>query len=234
MAFPYSWLKTAQSALLGPRCVLCHAPAPLALEVCGPCRADLPRLERACVHCALPLQAGVVPDRCTACRRRPRFDRAIAAFHYAAPIDWLIARLKFQRRLHHARLLGDMLGERVVADTQPLAQQLIPVPLHARGYRRRGFNQAERIARRISAITGQPVHADLAVRRRPTEPQSALAAKHRAANVRGAFGVRDKPRADHVAIVDDVMTTAHTAAALARVLHEAGVARVDVYSVARA
>ena len=102
---------------------------------------------------------------CSDCRRRARFDRAVAVVHYAPPIDWLVTRLKFQGRLNHARLLGDLLATRVHAADLDLPDVLVPVPLHPAGYRRRGFNQAERIAARLAGPIGHP-----SWERSPTDP----------------------------------------------------------------
>lgn len=228
------WLKNAQRAILGPRCLLCAAPALLSRELCDDCRQELPWLEHGCVHCALPLPSGSASDVCPACRRRARFDRGAAAFHYAAPVDWLITRLKFQGRLDHARLLGDLLAARLQTRALDTPEFLIPIPLHPSGLRRRGFNQAERIAARLAPALGCRIRRNALRRVRPTERQSTLAADRRAANVRDAFLAADSLDGAHVAIVDDVVTTGHTAMAAAGALRKAGAARIDLYCVARA
>src|SRR5699024_3092652 len=110
-----NWLNIAQTTVFSPDCVLCHAPASLALELCADCRAEMPRQPRACHDCALTLPATSAITQCRDCLRKPRFDGAIAAFEYVAPVDWLITRLKFHNRLSHARLLGALLTERVAA-----------------------------------------------------------------------------------------------------------------------
>ena len=230
----YRWLHNIQITALGPRCLLCAAPAPLARELCAACRHDLPWLGTCCLYCALALPATAASDVCPACRRRAHFDSAIGALHYAAPVDWLITRLKFQGRLNHARLLGDLLAARLDAQPFERPDALVPIPLHPAGYRRRGFNQAERIAARLTRPCGAPLRRDVLQRRRDTRRQSELPATRRAANVRDAF-VATRALADwHVAIIDDVVTTGHTAAAAARALRAAGCSRVDLYCVARA
>lgn len=220
--------------MLGPQCLLCAAPAPLARELCTDCAHDLPRLAHACRHCALALPEHAGSLACPACHRRPRFDRGVAAFDYAAPVDWLITRLKFHERLNHARLLGDLLAERVRAEPLDRPDALIPVPLHPAGYRRRGFNQAERIAARLAPALGVPVYRKTLRRHRDTRRQSELPAAERAANMRHAFAATRPLDGLHVAVVDDVVTTGHTAAAVARALRDGGCRRVDLYCVARA
>lgn len=234
MQLLYNWLKQAQTIALGPGCLLCAAPAPLARELCADCLHDLPWLGAACRHCALALPDAAANGVCPACRRRADFDHAIGALHYAPPIDWLITRLKFHARLNHARLLGDLLAERVGAEPDARPDALIPVPLHPAGYRRRGFNQAERISARIARHSGLTVERDILRRRRDTRRQSELQATERAANVRDAFVTTRSLAGWHVAVVDDVVTTGHTAASAARALRAAGCRRIDLYCVARA
>jgi predicted amidophosphoribosyltransferase len=83
-------------------------------------------------------------------------------------------------------------------------------------------------------LLGLPVEHRLARRIRETEEQAALPAIVRAANVRGAFEVRSRAPPPRVAIVDDVLTTGATAAALAQALGRAGCSHVEVWAVARA
>jgi len=228
------WLKDTQVAVLGPRCLLCRAPATLERELCGPCTQELPWLTHACRCCALALNASNTGDLCRVCARRPRFDAAVAAFGYQEPVRWFITRLKFNGQLAHARLLGDLLGARIASSATPRPDLLVPVPLHRAGYRRRGFNQAGEIARRLSATLGCPVNARALERQRDTARQSTLPAHRRAANVRNAFVCPQPVTARHVAIVDDVVTTGQTAVAVADCLRRAGVQRVDLYCVSRA
>ncbi|ROO27820.1 amidophosphoribosyltransferase [Salinisphaera orenii MK-B5] len=230
------WCKIVQSAIVGPRCVLCRAPAPLDPAICSGCRAELPWLDRACAGCALPLPGDAQTTHCRHCRPTPRFEHAVAAFHYDEPARWLIARLKFNGALAHARVLGDLLGTRIAGATPESERPdaLVPVPLHPAGLRRRGFNQATLIAERLAQALDRPVTPRAAARVRDTPPQRELPAGSRAANVRGAFACRGPSPAAHVAIVDDVVTTTRTAAALADALRRAGAQRITLYCVARA
>jgi len=232
--FLYQWLQDAQNALLAPRCLLCQAPATLDTSICAGCHAELPWLGRACELCALPLPGKAATLRCRACQKRPCFDAGVAACRYEQPMPWLIGQLKFAGRRHHAPLLGDLLAQAVLASGLVLPDRLLCVPLHVKAYRRRGFNQAERITHRLSQRLGVPMSGAVLQRTRNTPAQVGLSAARRAANVRDAFAVRHTVADAHVAIVDDVVTTSRTAAELARVLYRAGARRVDVYCVARA
>ena len=127
-----------------------------------------------------------------------------------------------------ARLFTDSLNERARPEL------LIPMPLHKKRLRRRGFNQSLELARLISKETGIPVNAHACQRTRHTQPQSTLPAKEKKNNVKNAFAVNQLIETRHVTIVDDVMTSGHTANELARVLKLAGVEQVDIWVMARA
>lgn len=228
------WSKTIQNIIFAPQCALCNAQATLQFDLCPRCRADLPWLDRACRHCALALPAGSDGTRCRQCAHKPLFDAAVAAFEYAAPVDWMITRLKFHSRFSHARLLASLLVGRVVADPAPRPDCLVPVPLHVTRYRERGYNQATLLARHMARPLGLPVLGNLAVRTHATDPQLSLPAPKRRSNVRRAFDASAASAGRHIAIVDDVVTTGYTARALAAAFRRSGAASVQLWCVARA
>jgi len=106
--------------------------------------------------------------------------------------------------------------------------------LHRTRLRERGFNQATELARRLGRELNISTGLRCCQRHRNTQPQSLLPPTARRINLRNAFSVRNIPRARHVAIVDDVMTTGHTSNELARVLKQSGVEQVEVWVIARA
>jgi predicted amidophosphoribosyltransferase len=99
--------------------------------------------------------------------------------------------------------------------------------------RARGFNQAVEIARPIARQLRVPFSVDGLARTRDTQPQPGLRRRQRRANLRDAFRCDLRLAGEHVAIVDDVMTTGATAEALAAVLQAAGAGRISVWAVAR-
>lgn len=216
-----------------PQCLFCALPAPgTGIDICHYCLARLPFNFHACRYCAAPLAvAGDICGRCLV--SPPLFTRTLAPFHYAPPIDRLISRLKYRGKLQGARILGALLAE-FVRGRSELPELIIPMPLHPRRLRKRGFNQATELARVTGRALGVPLERHCCRRTRATGQQTQLARRERQANVRGAFSMQRSLPVKHVAIVDDVMTTGSTAAELARVLLASGTERVDLWVAARA
>lgn len=226
----YNWTGILQQWRFKRPCVLCQAADPSGLNLCLACREDLPWLTSACPRCALPMPSS--DQLCGACQQHPpRFDTGIALFQYAPPVDRLLLQLKFAAGLHHARLFAALLATRL-ADT-PKPDCIIPVPLHPRRQRERGFNQAVEIARPLSKLLRCRLDLHSCIRARPTPPQSLLSAPQRRRNLRGAFTLARPLTVRHVALVDDVMTTGSTLNALSNLLRHAGVERIDVWVCAR-
>jgi ComF family protein len=147
----------------------------------------------------------------------------------------MVRRVKFGGSRVDARVLGSLLAEHVEASYQGAQKPdvIVPVPLSLLRLLRRGHNQAALLARWVGRGATLRVDYDLCERTRHTRAQTGLSRAARLRNLAGAFAVR-RPVADRcVAILDDVMTTGATAAALTRVLLAAGARAVHVWAVAR-
>lgn len=227
----YNRPRILQGWRLPSHCILCLAADPSGLNLCAACRDDLPWLKSACPRCALPMPGA--QQLCGACQRHPpRFDTGIALFQYAPPIDRLLLQLKFAAGLHHARLFAALLATRLLVNA-PKPDCIIPVPLHPRRQRERGFNQAVEIARPLAKQLGCQLDLQTCIRTRSTPSQATLSASQRRNNLRGAFSLTRPLQARHVALVDDVMTTGSTLNALSNLLRHAGAERIDVWLCAR-
>ncbi len=200
--------------------------------LCPACRASLPRPAHACPRCALPLQAATA--LCGRCLRQPPpLDSCHSLGLYQAPMDFLIQRMKFHQDLRALRLLADLLVQSLAQADKPAL--LLAVPLHRQRLAWRGYNQALELALAVGRRLNLPVNRHDLRRLRAGAAQSELPANERRANVRGAFALSAGFRPpEHVALVDDVMTTGHTLWEAARVLKKAGVQRVDAWLLARA
>ena len=142
--------------------------------------------------------------------------------------------LKYKQRVSIARELGQLLAKKILDGGRDLPEQLIPVPLHPFRMIHRGYNQALEIARAISHKTGVPVLHFSCKRTRNTKPQFLLDPQSRRENVLNAFHVQRDGLANRVAIVDDIVTTGHTANEMAYSLKKAGADDVALWALARA
>lgn len=238
----YSWLDRLGGCFLPPRCVLCRGKGQRPrFDLCRHCADDLPWLLQPCPHCGLPLPSeSCVASALQGCGHCASlslpYSRCFAPCLYGFPLSQLILDLKYEAALANARVLGVLLGEsisrrRLHADVD----LVVPMPLHMNRLLERGFNQSYEIARFAARELGLPCVPDGLRRCRRTRPQVGLARQERIDNVRGAFSA-DRPglAGCRIALLDDVVTTGSTVAEAARVLLEAGAARVDVWAVARA
>jgi ComF family protein len=197
-----------------------------------------------CVRCGerlVPAQLLIGDGQCQACRDYPpEFERAEAFGEYANGLRDLIHLLKYDRVLPAAGFLGARLAQSLESLRLPVAERplLVPVPLHSSKRRERRFNQSELIARAASKHLASPLEigTDVLIRHRATLSQVGLDREARTANMRGAFRVERPERIAGriVVVVDDVMTTGATVSECARVLKNAGAARVFAATVARA
>ena len=146
--------------------------------------------------------------------------------------------LKYGNRPSYGVTLGEPLGAvyRDATESGAPIDLIVPIPLHRARLLERGYNQSEMLARGVAAVLGAPVDSDLLVRDRPTKTQTTLTRTDRWENLEGAFRVTDadRVRGRRLLIVDDVLTTGSTAGAAAKVLKEAGAARVDLAAMALA
>lgn len=161
--------------------MFCGKPLASGLRRCESCEAQAVRPDpRICPVCE-QLRAD--------CRCRRPFQGLAAPFYYEMGADKAIQDLKFHGNLLNARKLGDDLAELLVHPGLPdefcYGAALVPVPLHPRDRRRRGYNQAEEIARQISRRTGIPLRPEALKKCRRTAKQHELSAAQRKTNLQG-------------------------------------------------
>jgi len=175
---------------------------------------------------------------CGECREsQPAFAAARAALVYDGRCRDLIHAYKYQKRTHLRRplalLAADSLRDFLAACAPDL---MVPVPLHVRRLRERGFNQAVLLGEVWSREWNLPLDRSAMRRIRWTEPQISLTAAQRRDNVKGAFDVghADSVKGRRVLLVDDVYTTGSTVKECAATLRAAGALEVSVVTVARA
>jgi len=233
----WPWLTAALDLLFPPFCPVCQAPLGAGRRdpLCGTCWQGLERLAPPwCRRCGVALS---IEGLCGECRTRRRpFSYARAAVRYGPIAREALHAFKFGGRRALAAPLAELLAELGLGALPGAAPDLlVPVPLHARRERARGYNQSALLATRLGQVWGVPVALDALGRATATAPQTDLDAAARRQNVRGAFVAR-RPElivGRHVLLVDDILTTGATAGECARCLTRAGAAAVGVLTVAR-
>jgi len=221
--------RVVADVIVPPRCALCGLITGSG-ACCEPCEADFTINSDACRTCARPLAGGGV---CGACQRRPPpFAAVVAPYRYDYPLDAVIRGFKFRGRSQHAAVLRELMVHSAHALPRDL-DALVAMPMHWRRRATRGFNHAEVLATPLARHLALPLFRN-AYRVRHTPPQSTLDSKARTRSLRGAFAVDGRIDPNHVLIVDDVLTTGHTARQFAHTLRAAGAQRVSLIVVARA
>jgi ComF family protein len=219
----------------------------LADWLCDACLGDCETIAAPfCPRCGIPFIGAVEPDHvCGDCRTYPgAFERARSVGPYAGALKALIRLFKFQGRVGLALPLGRLLLDTFERDLRPDRVDLIlPVPLHARRMRRRGYNQAYLLLRPwgrwYQAVHQRPlpcrIERGLLRRVRATAPQTGLDRAARKRNLKNAFALTHPQRCaeQRIVLVDDILTTGATVNACARVLRDAGARRVEVLTLAR-
>ncbi len=221
--------------LLPGTCIICRLPSKRQLDLCKRCEHALPWLTKSCHRCALPLTGTTNTVLCGNCLQQPPFfDHCVALFHYQTPIDRLLNQLKFHHCLRNAHIIGTLLAKRIkqAYHEQELPQVIIPVPLHRKRLRQRGYNQALELAKPIARQLHLPIDKWHCQRTHFTPAQTGLKATQRHKNIRDAFSI-NKLQAKYIAIIDDVMTTGATVNELSRCLRQVGAERIDVWICAR-
>jgi ComF family protein len=231
----------ALELLFPARCASCEAPLKGAPNpwFCTPCWAGLTLYGAGvCDRCGRPIEAGGLPAgwRCGDCLKAvPAFARARSLGPYRGTLAEAVRLLKYGDRPGLARaLVGRIDLESAPADLWDV-DVVLPVPLHGRRLRQRGYNQSAHLALALARRLGHPAPEGVLERTRSTRPQVGLKRAERAANVRGAFRVARGARVAglRVLLVDDVITTGATIGACAKALKAARAARVTVWAAAR-
>ena len=207
--------KTALDFFLPLTCVGCRKEG---RGICEECLAAVPKIQACCQMCAQPGE----PILCRRCMASPLPISGIrAAYPFEGPIRAAVHAFKYRNYRALAPELAAIMARRLDDDHTP-ATLLVPVPMHPRRVRSRGYNQAELLARELAKLTGIPVAKDALKRLVDTPPQVQRGA--RAARMEIAEGTFSATRGldeEAVLLVDDVVTTASTMSACATALWQA-------------
>ena len=216
--------------LFPPRCVGCGKEGNY---ICAPCRAGLPRLlPPLCPTCGRPL---VQEEWCSSCRRlKLDIDAICTPFAFQGVLRQAIHRFKYGGFKALALPLAQLLTQQLKNKPLP-AEVLVPVPLHPRRLRERGYNQSGLLAQELCRLTAIPVVEDMLFRHRNSRAQvKTFDSEERQSNVLGAFDCRDeKLKGGRILLIDDVCTTGATLNSCAIALKKAGASSVWGLALAR-
>lgn len=245
-AFPSSWLSPLGSMarlvgqglgqLLYPNaCWVCGLLLPPEKEgFCDPCRRELTTdPHQTCRRCASTIGAySNLEGGCPRCRETSlAFDQALRLGPYQGLLREVILRLKHGGGEVLAEAVGDLWVAQLAARLEAVAADVVmPIPLHWRRYLLRGYNQSEALAGRLAARLRLPCRPRWLRRIRATPRQNLQPKGTRAQNVHGAFAAAAglNLTGQTILLVDDVLTTGHTASEAARALRRCKPARIVV------
>jgi len=236
-----SWFNAGLGLVYPEICQLCKSERATARDglVCPQCWSQVRFIRPPfCERCGLPFEGDLTTTfECTNCLEMElHFSSARSAVVAKTVVLETIHRFKYSRALWFENFLADLLlREAMPALREQHWDFIAPVPLHPLKHREREFNQAEILARHLSAAAKIPVNEKILRRVTPTRTQTLLTREQRAANMSGAFAVSKGVRLDDqkIILVDDVFTTGATTSACAKALSGAGAAEVCVWTVAR-
>ncbi len=227
-----NWFASLTRRMVPAPCAICGLATSQNNGLCAACEGGM-RQDSApkCPVCALPTTVAGQP--CLDCHQTPPpFDATVAGLGFEPGVRHLIHALKYRHDTAVLEALCAPLRAQLCATDFAPDAVLLPMPLHPTRLRDRGFNQAALIATALARHTGLRVMPDLVRRTRSDPPQVTQTAAERRRALRAAFEAVP-PVPQRVIVVDDVMTTGSSAAAVARVLKAAGAQWVGVWVVAR-
>jgi ComF family protein len=224
-------IKGAALDLLFPRrCVGCGREGEY---ICISCRSTIKRLfPPICPLCGRPQASGVLCSGCIGWQAN--IDGMRSPFIFGGVIREAIHQIKYRSLRAISELLAGYLGD-YLADYPLTADVLVPVPLHSKRLKERGYNQSDLIATQLSKRIEMPVISDCLVRQRYALPQTKTnSVSERRQNVADTFICRDARLKDmRVILIDDVATSGATLNACAQALKASGTASVWGLTLAR-
>ena len=223
-------VKISLLELLYPkRCVVCDEVADqTGNPICRKCKDKIIYIkEPYCMKCGKQLKKEE-QEYCSDCQKKKHeYIQGTALYDYGSMSD-SVFRFKYAGRMEYAKFYGKELYQKKLQWLSVIRPDaLVPVPIHSARKRKRGYNQAELIARELSRYSGIPLNTKLIRRAERTKPLKNLSYLERQNNLKRAFKLwKNDVKLNTIVIIDDIYTTGSTIDAMARVLHEAGITRV--------
>lgn len=225
-----NFLEAFLDLLYPRRCPICdEILLPREGLVCENCRKKLPYIrEPLCKKCGKKLRSRE-KEYCRGCKTgRHLFCEGRAVFVYERALRRSIGRMKFQNRREYGEFYArEMAAVYARSLSRWEIRTILPIPMHRKKARRRGYDQSCLLARRMGELTGIPTEEECLVRIWQTLPQKELDAGERKKNLKGAFAVRNPELIkEPVLLVDDIYTTGATLDAACEALNSQGISRI--------
>ena len=221
-------------------CLVCNAglPCPSAVHLCDSCRPKIELIKSPlCKCCGREFLGAGENHLCGNCLSSPRhFTKARSVLRYNDETGKIIHSFKYSGKTTGRQTFSALMSYSGAAQDLLSPDLIIPVPLHVRRLRERGFNQALLLARFFYASQQEKIVSAVLERSRWTAPQTGLSGLDRRKNLKGAFMVNNPEQIKNkkIVLVDDVYTTGTTLDECARVLKKHGAREVQALTLARA
>lgn len=235
----YQHSQTLLEACLPSHCLLCNLISKQPL-ICRYCHDAILTERTCCLHCGCGLESSQA--FCGECLQHHfDFKQLHAIASYQSPFPALIKQLKYNNQLLYADLLGlllaDSIKQRYSQDQIQAIDYLIPVPLHIKKHRQRGFNQSQLISDALVKHLPLTIAPQKITRHKTTNAQEGLSRNQRILNLNNAFSLTPQAKTalegKYIVLIDDVVTTGSTINSLCQCLLAANVKRIDVWCICR-
>ncbi len=228
-----SFLEKGINFLFPVNCCCCGGELKLSFNgsLCSGCSGSLEIINSAgCLFCGKPFKEFYGIHNCG--EIKTNIDDFYVAGYYSGNIRKVIIEFKYERKKYLGKLLGQLLNDLYLTRINERLDLIMPVPLTGERKRRRGYNQAEVLARELSNFSGIKMKKRILIKTRETETQSLLKKSERLKNIRGVFKAKKKLFGKSILLVDDVATTGATLQSCSGELKKSGAEKVTAVVVA--
>ena len=203
-------------------------------KICAECAKKVEYIkEPSCKKCGKPIRYNE-SEYCHDCTERKfYYEQGKSVWLHKGPVRWSV----YQHKYHNRRIYGEFYAEelfRLYGDKLKAwdIDVIIPIPLHKKRKKKRGYNQAEILAKHLGELSGIRVETKAVVRVKNTKPQKELTDKERSKNLNNAFQVTKYWKGEkRVLLIDDIYTTGNTIDAVSKVLKEKGAEKVMFFTI---
>jgi len=231
-------VNTTLDIIAPPKCATCDTNVEKINTLCPKCWGDLIFIGAPkCSICSNTFPINQFETTCFDCKAiNPDFDKVVSSVVYNELSEQLVFGLKYNDRIDYSEIIAEFIKTSMLKESD-LPDILIPIPLHKNKLKKRGFNQATLIAKKLAQKLNIPIEYNLLSKIKDNISQSGLDREERFSNVANVYKINDKFKSSikskHICIVDDVITTGATVNECAKLLKKYGAHKVTCASFAR-